>query len=198
MMPGIDGYQVCSRLKRDERTSHVPIVMLTAKATQEDRLKGLSQRADIYLTKPFFPKELLLHVANLIASRNALRERYSQEVILKPDQVLLKSIDEKFLRKVRRVVDDHLDNEDFNMEKLGAGIGMSRSQIHRKLHALTNQSATQFIRSYRLERAYQMLRQKAGNISEIAYAVGFSDPSYFSKCFSEQYKMSPSQVYKTV
>ena len=197
MMPKANGYQVCSRLKQDEKTSHIPIVLLTAKATPEDKIEGFTVQADAYLTKPFFPKELLIRVQNLIASRQALRERYNRELLLKPEGIYLDSIDEAFLKKVKKVVDDHLDDESFNMEKLGAGVGMSRSQIHRKLQALTNQSATRFIRAYRLERAMSMLRLNSGTVSEIGYAVGFSDPSYFSKCFHEHFGMTPSQAQNT-
>lgn len=194
MMPKANGYQVCSRLKQDEKTSHIPIVLLTAKATPEDKIEGFTVQADAYLTKPFFPKELLIRVQNLIASRQALRERYNRELLLKPEGIYLDSIDEAFLIKVKKVVDDHLDDETFNMEKLGAGVGMSRSQIHRKLQALTNQSATRFIRAYRLERAMSMLRQNSGSVSEIGFSVGFSDPSYFSKCFHEHFGMTPTQA----
>ena len=194
MMPKANGYQVCSRLKQDEKTSHIPIILLTAKASPEDKIEGFTSQADAYLTKPFFPKELLIRVQNLIASRQALRERYNREILLKPEGIYLDSIDEAFLKKVKQVVNDHLDDETFNMEKLGAGVGMSRSQIHRKLQALTNQSATRFIRAYRLERAMAMLRQNTGSVSEIGFAVGFSDPSYFSKCFHEHFGMTPTQA----
>jgi DNA-binding response OmpR family regulator len=194
MMPKKNGYEVCETLKRDERTSHVPIILLTAKAALQDKMQGLQTKADAYLTKPFVPNELLVRVQNLIDSRKQLREKYKRELILKPSEVSVNSIDESFLLKVMKVVDENLDNENFNMDKLGQGVAMSRSQIHRKLHALTNQSATQFIRSYRLDRAMDLIKKNAGSISEIAYMVGFSDPSYFSKCFHEQFNLTPSDT----
>lgn len=197
MMPRKNGYEVCETLKQDERTSHVPIILLTAKAALDDKMKGLKTRADAYLTKPFVPKELLVRVQNLINSRKHLREKYKRELILKPSEVTVNSIDEKFLMKVMKVVEENLDDEHFNMDKLGKGVGMSRSQIHRKLHALTNQSATQFIRSYRLDRAMDLIKKNAGSISEIAYMVGFSDPSYFSKSFHEQFNITPSDAKDT-
>lgn len=197
MMPIKNGFEVCEALKLDERTSHVPIILLTAKASLDDKIKGLDLKADEYLTKPFVPKELLVRVKNLILSRRKLRECYNKELILKPDDVYVSSIDGKFLKKVKQVVEEYLGDETFNMEKLGEGVGMSRSQIHRKLHALTNQSASQFIRSYRLNRAIDLIRQNAASISEIAYTVGFSDPSYFSKCFHEEFGMTPREAQNT-
>ncbi|HET8753833.1 MAG TPA: ATP-binding protein [Salinimicrobium sp.] len=197
MMPIKDGFEVCETLKLDEKTSHVPIILLTAKASLDDKIKGLNIKADEYLTKPFVPKELLIRIKNLIRSRRELRERYNKELILRPDDVYVSSIDEKFLKKVKQVVEEYLGDETFNMEKLGEGVGMSRSQIHRKLHALTDQSATQFIRSYRLNRAIDLVRQNAASISEIAYTVGFGDPSYFSKCFHEEFGMTPREAQNT-
>lgn len=194
MMPKKNGYEVCEALKQDERTSHVPIILLTAKASLDDKMQGLQTKADAYLTKPFVPKELLVRVQNLIDSRKQLREKYKRELILKPSEVSVNSIDENFLLKVMKVVDENLDDENFNMDKLGQGVGMSRSQIHRKLHALTNQSATQFIRSYRLDRAMDLIKKNAGSVSEIAYSVGFSDPSYFSKCFQQQFNKTPTEA----
>lgn len=194
MMPKKNGYEVCETLKQDEKTSHIPIILLTAKASLDDKMQGLLTKADAYLTKPFVPKELLVRIQNLIESRKQLREKYNRELILKPSEISVSSIDEVFLQKVMKVVDDNLDDEHFNMDKLGQGVGMSRSQIHRKLQALTNQSATQFIRSYRLDRAMEMIHKKAGSISEIAYTVGFSDPSYFSKCFLQRFNVTPSQA----
>jgi signal transduction histidine kinase/DNA-binding response OmpR family regulator len=194
MMPKMNGYEVCETLKQDEKTSHIPIILLTAKASQEDKMQGLLTKADAYLTKPFAPKELLVRVQNLIESRKKLREKYKRELILKPSEVSVNSIDENFLLKVMKVVDENLDDESFNMDKLGQGVGMSRSQIHRKLQALTNQSATQFIRSYRLDRAMDLIKKNAGSVSEIAYSVGFSDPSYFSKSFQQQFNKTPTEA----
>lgn len=197
MMPKKNGYEVCETLKQDERTSHISIILLTAKASEEDKMQGLLTKADAYLTKPFAPKELLVRVQNLIESRKKLREKYKRELILKPSEVSVNSIDENFLLKVIKVVNENLDDEHFNMDKLGQGVGMSRSQIHRKLQALTNQSATQFIRSYRLDRAIDLIKKDAKSISEIAYSVGFSDPSYFSKCFQQQFNMTPTEAKDT-
>ena len=194
MMPIKNGYEVCEVLKKDENTSHIPIILLTAKSSQEDKMHGLQTKADDYLTKPFVPRELLVRAGNLIDSRRQLREKFNRELVLKPGDIALSSIDETFLKKVMQVVEENMVDEQFTIDQLGRKVGMSRSQIHRKLHALTNQSATQFIRSFRLKRAMDMIRQNAGNISEIGYWVGFSSPSYFSKLFLEQYGMTPTQA----
>jgi signal transduction histidine kinase/DNA-binding response OmpR family regulator len=194
MMPGKDGYQVCETLKQDERTSHIPLILLTARASFEDKMQGLQNKADEYLTKPFSPGELLLRVSNLIDSRAALREKYSKELVLQPTGITVTSMEEAFLQKVMKAVEEKLSDEGFSIVQLAREVGMSRSQLHRKLHALTNQSATEFIRTYRMTRAMDMIKQNAGSISEIAYWTGFSSPSYFSKVFLQQYGITPGQA----
>lgn len=196
IMPGKDGYEVCSTLKKNEKTSHIPIILLTAKISLEDKLHGLTSMADDYLTKPFVPKELLARVQNLIETRKQLREKFNRQLILKPAEISINSIDEVFLGRVLKVIEENLENEHFSVEQLGKEVGMSRSQVHRKLHALTNQSATQFIRSFRLNRAMDMIRQNSGSISEIAYSVGFGSPSYFSHCFLQHFRCTPTDVKK--
>ena len=195
MMPKKDGYQVCRELKLDERTSHIPIILLTAKAASEDKIEGLQTQADDYVTKPFVPAELLLRVENLIESRKRLREKFKRQETLKPSQIAENSIDEKFLNKLMEIVESQLDNEHFGVEQLSEEIAMSRSQLHRKLTALLDQGPNQFIRSFRLNRAYDLLKQKAATSSEIAYRVGFGSPSYFTKCFQEQFGYVPSEMH---
>ncbi len=194
MMPKKNGYEVCDTLKQNEKTSHIPIILLTARASLDDKMHGLKTKADEYLTKPFVPRELLVRIQNLIESHRQLIRKYKRKFIIKPDKILVNSIDEAFLLRVGKVVEQHLDDEHFSVAQLGREVGMSRSQIHRKLVALTDQSATEFIRSFRLHRAKEMIHQKAGSISEIAYAVGFGSPSYFSKCFRQEFGMKPSEV----
>lgn len=194
MMPEMDGYELCRRLKKDEKTSHVPVILLTAKTSVDSRITGLETEADMYLSKPFVPKELMVCVNNLIHSRKKLRERYNREVRLKPSEISFNSVDEQFLQRLLKVVEEHFTDPDFSVEQLGREVGMSRSQIHRKLHALTNESSSRFIRSFRLQRAMEMLQQKAGTVSEISYQVGFNSPSYFNKCFLEHFGKTPSSV----
>jgi AraC-like DNA-binding protein len=197
MMPKKDGYEVCSILKQDEKTSHIPLILLTAKASTEDKIQGLLNAADDYLVKPFVPKELKVRIQNLIESRKQLREKYNQQLILMPDEIKVNSIDVDFLGRVKDAINENIGNDQFSVEQLGREVGMSRSQIHRKLHALTNQSTSQFIRSIRLNRAMNLIRQDAGSISEIAYTVGFSSPSYFNKCFLQHFGHTPSEVKKS-
>jgi signal transduction histidine kinase/DNA-binding response OmpR family regulator len=194
MMPNMNGNQVCVYLKDEEKTSHIPIILLTAKADMESRIEGLKTRADDYLTKPFVPKELLMRIHNLIESRKMLREKFMQSIMLKPKGVPVDSVDEKFLRRMIDLMEIHIGDEKFGVEMLGVEIGMSRSQLHRKLKALIGQGPNQFIRSFRLNRAHDLLKVNAATAAEIAYSVGFSSPSYFTKCFHEQFGYTPTEI----
>ncbi len=197
MMPKMDGYELCSRLKRDEKTSHIPVILLTAKAAMEDKIGGLETGADDYLVKPFDAGELLVRVRNLIELRRKLREKFGKELVaLKPDEVKVTPIEDAFIRKVLDAIEAKLGDENFNVEDLSAAVGMSYTQLHRKLKAITNQSAAQFIRTIRLKRAMDLLLQGAGTVSEIAYSVGFGSPAYFTKCFQDEFGTSPSDVRK--
>ncbi|WOD43517.1 tetratricopeptide repeat protein [Hwangdonia lutea] len=193
MMPVTDGLELCKQLKLDERTCHIPIILLTAKAGEESQYKGMETGADDYITKPFKIKMVETRVQNLIASRKLLRNRYSQEVVLKPKDIAITNLDEQFLEKVQQVLDEKLTEPSFSVEKFSAAVGMSRMQLHRKLKALTDLSASEFIRSQRLKLAASLLQKSDANISEIGYTVGFNDHAYFSKCFKEAYGCSPSE-----
>jgi YesN/AraC family two-component response regulator len=196
MMPKRDGNALCRRLKTDEKTSHIPIILLTAKADRKSKVYGLETGADDYLIKPFDSKELLARVHNLIKLRRQLRERFSREVVLKPSEIAITPMDEVFLKKVQAAVEKHLGDEGFEVETLSREVGMSRVHLHRKLKALTNQPASQFIRSMRLQRAVELLKQNAGTVAEIAYTVGFGSQAYFTKCFHEQFGSSPKEYVK--
>jgi signal transduction histidine kinase/DNA-binding response OmpR family regulator len=196
MMPKMNGFELCRRLKSDERTSHVPVILLTAKADQPDKLAGLETGADDYLAKPFDSQELLARVKNLIAPRRALRERFKSQVVLKPSEIAITSVDEAFLKKVMAAVEKHLAEEEFDVETLCREVGISRPQLHRKLTALTGRAANELIRTMRLQRAADLLAKNAGTIAEIAYMVGFSSQGYFTKCFQEQYGLTPREYAK--
>lgn len=196
MMPMKDGYEVSRTLKGDERTSHIPIILLTARSGSNDRIGGLKSQADDYVTKPFVPAELLARVENLIESRKRLKEKYKKESTLKPSEIAENSIDEKFLQKLVDIVEREIGNEHFGVEQLSQEIGMSRSQLHRKLKALLDQGPNQFIRTFRLKRAHDLLKQRAATTSEIAYRVGFSSPSYFTKCFQEHFGYVPTDLLR--
>ncbi len=193
MMPEMDGYELCRRLKTSPKTNHIPVILLTARAAPEDKLEGLETGADDYLVKPFNPEELKIRVRNLIRLRQQMREKFSAEMLLKPSDVTVPSTQKVFLERLRTVIEEHLDDEDFSVEKLGQEMGMSRAQIHRKLRAITNQSASEFIRSFRLQRAAELIKQDAGNIAEIAYMVGFNSQAYFTRCFQEMFGCSPRE-----
>ncbi|MFD1142857.1 tetratricopeptide repeat protein [Larkinella insperata] len=193
MMPEMDGAELCRRIKTDERTSHIPMIMLTALATQDNKLTGLETGADDYLTKPFDSRELLVRVQNLIESRRKLRERFGRELRIGPTDIAVTSADEKFLMRVMKIVEDNLGNSQFSAEEFGREAGLSRMQLHRKLTALTGQSAGDFIRVMRLKRAAQLLEGQAATVSEIAYEVGFNSLSYFSKVFREQFGVLPTE-----
>jgi AraC-like DNA-binding protein len=195
-MPGLNGLELLHRLKNSDKTSHIPVILLTARAGRENRLAGLDTGADDYLTKPFDAEELRVRVRNLIRTRQQLREKFTTQTLLKPGQVALPSQQQVFLDKLRRILEEHLDDALFGVEQLGEALGMSRSQIHRKVKAVTNQSPSDLIRSYRLQRAADLIRQDAGNLSEIAWQTGFSSLSHFSRSFHEEYGCSPSDFKK--
>ncbi len=195
MMPEMDGTELCKQLKINEKTSHIPIVMLTALAEQGDKLKGLENGADDYLVKPFDAREMQVRVANLIAGRQKLQEHFRKSLnAFAPKAVKAESLDAVFLNKVREAVEANLEDENFSVVELGAQVGMSRSQLHRKLSALTGFSPNEVIRNMRLERAKQLLQKKAGNASEVAYMTGFNSPAYFAKCFKDYFGVTPSEV----
>ena len=194
MMPKKDGYEVCHSLKVNPKTSHIPIIMLTAKAGQESKIEGLTQGADAYLTKPFDEKELLLRMKNLIDSRKKIWEHFKALDMLLVDNIEVNSIDDKFLQDVFKSIKDNLDNEQFSVEDIARTVGFSRSQLHRKLKALSDRSANQLIVEVRLNEAHRLLKQKAGSVSEIAYTVGYSNLSYFTKSFKEKFGTLPSKV----
>jgi signal transduction histidine kinase/ligand-binding sensor domain-containing protein/DNA-binding response OmpR family regulator len=196
MMPKMDGKELTRVLKNDELTSHVPIIMLTAKSGQESRIEGLQTGADDYLTKPFDLNELQIRVENLINIRKKLQEKFSKGEFLskKPIAKNLKSIDEKFLRKVIEIIEKHLSEEEFSIEEFSNEVGMSRHNLHKKLKALVGKSPSLYVRSVRLHRAKELIEEGEKNISEIAYNVGFSSPAYFSRCFKEEFGYPPSNV----
>ena len=193
LMPGIDGIELCQNLKKDERTSHIPIILLTAKAGDEDQYRGLSSGADAYVTKPFKMKLLKTRVEKLVESRKLLRDRYSQEVVLKPKDIAISDVDEQFLGRVQEVIDQKLTESQFSAKEFSEAVGMSRMQLHRKLKALTGLSATEFVRSQRLKLAASLLQSSNASVSDIGYQVGFNDPSYFTRCFKEAYGCSPTE-----
>lgn len=200
MMPGMNGRELCEHIKKDEHTSHIPVILLTAKAGQSFKIQGLTSGADVYLTKPFDEKELHIHIKNLITQRENLQERFKAlagqgvKNSLKPAPVTVTSLEEKFLKRVSDIIEENMDNEFFSVEDLAKAVNFSRSQLHRKLKALTGKSPTELIREFRLTRAKELLEKRAGNVSEIAIEVGYSSLSYFTRSFKAEYGILPSEV----
>lgn len=196
MMPDMDGITMTGKIRKDLRTSHIPIILLTAKATEEAKLSGLSTGADDYLTKPFDKNELVLKVRNSAARQKALREQARMALLNQAPIIEVASADEVFLQKVKTTILNNLANERLSVEGIAHELGLSRSQLFRKVTALTGSSMNELIRSFRLQRAAQLLEQKWGPVSQVAYEVGFSNLSYFTKCFKEQYGVLPSEYRK--
>lgn len=192
MMPGKNGYETCRLLKEDERTSHIPVILLTAKAGIENKIEGLETGADDFIPKPFNTRELLTRIKNLITTRKKLREKFLNTV-LEDEKPVKATIEDAFLKKLREAIESNLDNAEFSIEDLSREVGMSRTQVHRKLKALTNQSASQFMRTIRLQHGKTLLQEGNLNVSEVAYRVGFSSPTYFSTCYASQFGYAPSE-----
>ncbi|MGB3464521.1 MAG: response regulator, partial [Cyclobacteriaceae bacterium] len=193
MMPGIDGYGLCGVLKNDLKTSHIPIILLTAKASNESAIVGFEQGADYYVNKPFDPKVLLLRVKNILNTRDKIvKQLGSKSLHMEPKDIQMAKKDQDFLNRAVEIVELHISDSDFNVEDLGRELGLSRMQLYRKLKALIGKSANEFIRFIKLKRAAQLLDQGSMTISEITYKVGFNDLKYFRDCFKKQYGVNPS------
>lgn len=195
MMPKMDGNEFTREIKLDERTSHIPVILLTAKAGQDSKLEGLELGADDFIPKPFDERELRVKIRNLLDQQARIRKKFGKDVVrLGPAVIEVNSTDQNFLIKVIGVIESYMKDESFTIEDLGREVGLSRSQLHRKLKGLTDQSPSVFLRSIRLQRAKQLLEQRAGTAAEISYLVGFGSPAYFSKCFKDEYGESPGEM----
>ncbi|MEO0507423.1 MAG: response regulator [Bacteroidota bacterium] len=197
MMPLMDGGELCRNIRKDPVVSHIPFIMLTAKATEEDKILGLRDGATDYIFKPFDKQELTLKVANLLGQRKRLQEKLKHELFHEQSPGLSDSQDARFLKKFKDLVLQYLDKSDLTVDFLSQHMGMSRVQLYRKLMALTGVPASDFIRNIRLQKSAKLIKNNWGNISEVAYEVGFNNLSYFTKCFKETFGMTPSQFAKS-
>ncbi len=193
LMPDMDGYEFCKKIKKDERTSHIPVILLTALHSKEHEFKGLSAGADDYITKPFDLTILQTKVENLLILRKSMKKKFSDEVSLQPNNVAVSSPDEKFLQRAIKIVEKNIANPELDIESFAKEVGVSRMQLYRKLDALTNMTVKEFIRNIRLKRAAQLLQQDKMTVNEIAYSVGFKDVSHFRKCFRQLYGMNATE-----
>lgn len=197
MMPVKNGYDTCLALKQDERTSHIPVILLTAKAGLDNKIEGLETGADDYIAKPFSPRELHARVRNLINTRKKLREKYLSQA-LSGDNAEGKTREDSFLIKIRDAIKLRLDNPELSVDDLCEEVGMSRTSLHRKLKALTGQSAGQFVRILRLQQGQVLLRESDYNVSEIADKVGFTSPAYFAYSYAAHFGYPPSEEQRIV
>jgi len=191
MMPKKNGIELCNQLKIDEKTSHIPIIMLTGKTGPENEIAGLQSGAEEYMVKPFNPKTFQIRIDNILSTRNKLRNHYNKENVFKPKDIAFTSTDEKFLVKLEGILNTHLQDSNFSAEKFSHLLGMSRMQLHRKLIALTGHNTTAFIRLERLKQAQKLLEKPGITVAEVAYTTGFNTPSYFIKCYKKTFGKTP-------
>nr|WP_319397555.1 two-component regulator propeller domain-containing protein [uncultured Carboxylicivirga sp.] len=196
MMPRMDGLELCRKLKNDARTSHIPLILLTARTADEDKIKGLEIGADDYITKPFNMDLLLLRIQNLVEKQHKAQKQFQKNVDINPSAIEITSLDEKLIKKAISCVEKNISESKFSVEDLSKELGMSRVYLYKKLMAITGKSPVEFIRIIRLKRGAQLLEKSQLTVAEIAYEVGFNSPRYFSKYFKEEYGMLPTAYIK--
>ncbi|MDT0551832.1 hybrid sensor histidine kinase/response regulator transcription factor [Urechidicola vernalis] len=196
MMPNVDGLRFCKKLREDIRTSHIPFILLTAKGGVDSKIEGIEVGVDDYIQKPFNLDHLLAKMKSLIKQRSDLKKMFANQQKFEPSEVTVNSLDEKFLDELLLTIEKEIDNSALTVKLLSEIMGVSSTNLYRKIKALTGQTATEFIRNIRLKRAGQLLKNKNLNVSEVMYMVGFTHPSYFTKCFKEMYGVSPKAFSK--
>lgn len=196
MMPKVGGVELCTCLKADVKTNHIPIILLTAKVGDVNELEGLKSGADDYIVKPFNAQALIVKVERLIATRKEMQKKFQKELVISPLGIVFQSEEEKFAKTLQEVLEKHLPNPDFTVDQFCEVSLMSRTQLHRKLKALTGLSATAFIRTQRIKMASEILLKPDVTISDVCFSTGFNDTSYFSKCFKEIQGCTPSEYMK--
>jgi YesN/AraC family two-component response regulator len=196
MMPEVDGIELCRKLKSDKDTSHIPIILLTALSDMEHHVQGIREGADVYLPKPFNSQLLLVHIHNLINSRNTLKELYAKKIFLGSGNFEIKTFEEEFLVKLMKLVEENISNSSFNNDDLANLMFMSRSTFYRKLKAVTGMSGNEFIRTARLNFAAKLLESGNYSVTEAAFESGFNDIKYFRKRFHDQFGVNPSDYRK--
>ncbi|KQS30658.1 hypothetical protein ASG33_09700 [Dyadobacter sp. Leaf189] len=193
MMPEMDGIELCKTIKTDRRISHIPVILLTAKAEEEQQLQGYQTGADAYVTKPFRLDILQVRIRNLIRQRDQLQKQFQQHIQVRPSEVQVRSLDEEFIKKAIRVVEDNLANPEYTVEELSDAMSMSRVYLYKKINSLTGKTPIEFIRIIRLRRAADLLEKSQLSVSEIAYQIGFNNPKYFARLFKEEYQVLPTE-----
>ena len=196
MMPEMDGMQLCKLVKTDSRISHIPVILLTARADDEQQLQGYETGADAYVTKPFRLDILQAQIRNLIRLRESFQKQFQKHIRVEPSEIAVRSLDEQFINKSVKVVEENIANPDFTVEELSSEMAMSRMYLYKKLLSLTGKTPVEFIRIIRIRRAASLLEKSQLTVSEIAYQVGFNNPKYFAKLFKEEYKILPTEFRK--
>ncbi|MDX1700653.1 MAG: response regulator, partial [Melioribacteraceae bacterium] len=196
MMPKMDGFELCSKLKNDERTSHIPLILLTAKAESSDKIEGYEAGADDYIMKPFEPDELIARIKNLIVQRKRLHDHFKAHGIIEIEGKNITSLDKKFLKNAVSIINENISDSAFSVAVFAEMMFISQSLLFKKLNSLTGLSPVEFIRTTRLKKAAGLIEKQYGNISEVALEVGFSNPSYFAECFKKQFGVTPLQYSK--
>ncbi len=194
MMPEMDGMEMCERIKNDERTSHIPVIMLTAKADRDSKLEGLKTGADDYLIKPFDAEELRVRTKNLIEQRRKLREKFMEEFRIKSLEETIRVPGDKLLRKVLDIFRQNMGDPKYNVDRLPGELNMSRSQMFKKINALTGGGPKELLRIMRLKKAAELILAGKQNITQIMYEVGFQTPSYFARSFREYFGVNPIRI----
>jgi DNA-binding response OmpR family regulator len=194
MMPEMDGLEFTKKLKSDIRTSHIPIILLTALSSHESKIEGLETGADSYIAKPFNKKHLQVRVKHLIENRQQMRKHYQQDVITQfVKENKISQLDSNFLKKCNAIIERHLTDNEYGVEQMSVELSLSRVHVYRKIKHLTGLTVSEFIRNIKLKKAAVMLQESGKAIAEVAYETGFSSPSYFSKCFKDLYNISPTE-----
>jgi DNA-binding response OmpR family regulator len=193
MMPVMDGLELCRKIKTDIALSHIPVVLLTARSTEEHRIEGLRDGADDYITKPFNLNILKLRIEKILEWGKQNHEKFTNKMDVKPNEITISSLDEMLIKKAIQAVEDNMDNSEFTVEDLGRAVGLSRGHLYRKIMSITGSGPLEFIRILRLKRAKQYLEKSQMSVSEIAYLVGFNTPKNFSKCFKDEFHLTPSE-----
>ena len=196
MMPVMDGFALCEQMKKDIRTSHIPLILLTAKSMHKDKIEGLQLGADDYLQKPFHLDELKLRIRYHLELRKKIQEEFLRNFKISAETELALSVDDHLLQTVFSHIEEHLHDDQFGVEKLSKLTGMSRKHLNNKIKSLTNQTTNELIRNFRLRKAAYFLSEKGLTVSEACYQAGFNNLSYFSKCFAEFYGVRPSDYGK--
>ena len=194
MMPVMDGIECCEHLKNELQTSHIPVILLTACSLDEQRIKGFESGADSYIAKPFNSKVLEVRVHNLIENRKRMKQFFGDNTTLAKESI--SDIDKSFIERFKKLIEDNLSNSELNVEELGRSMGMSRVQLYRKVKSLTNYAPNELLRIARLKKATSLLSSSDMTIAEITYEVGFTSPSYFTKCYKDHFGESPTDFLK--